>query len=160
MARMESTAASFQKRVDALAHQLKEQDERHAKVMHKLEAENKAASTPEAKHKVELLKKRQERQFKKSTAFARHDLEGMKAAVAALKQGDLKALEKDQGALQESLRSMKAKTGNFLHLIQLGHRVMRRDCPFCAAQCVDKCHQEGKSYSTCLTVCADAGKGL
>merc|ERR1719375_382518 len=157
---MLKTASVFQKKVDALAHQLKEQDERHAKVMHKLEAEEKKATTKEAKHKVELLKKRQERKFKKSTAFARHDLEGMKAAVAALKKGDLKALEKAQESLQESLRSMKAKTGSFLHLIQLGHREFRRDCPFCAAQCVDKCHQEGKSYSTCLTVCADAGKGF
>jgi len=42
--------------------------------------------------------------------------------------------------------------------IQLANTVMNRDCPYCAAQCVDKCHQAGKPYVQCLTDCADAGK--
>jgi len=42
--------------------------------------------------------------------------------------------------------------------IQLADTYMVRDCPYCAAQCVDKCHTAGKPYVTCLTDCADAGK--
>jgi len=42
--------------------------------------------------------------------------------------------------------------------IQLANTIMDRDCPYCAAQCVDKCHTAGKPYVQCLTDCADAGK--
>lgn len=42
--------------------------------------------------------------------------------------------------------------------IQLTNSFMNRDCPYCAAQCVDKCHQDGKPYVQCMTDCADAGK--
>jgi len=42
--------------------------------------------------------------------------------------------------------------------LQLANTFMERDCPYCAAQCVDKCHTAGKPYVTCLTECADAGK--
>lgn len=42
--------------------------------------------------------------------------------------------------------------------IQLANSIMNRDCPYCAAQCVDKCHTAGKPYVQCLTDCADAGK--
>lgn len=42
--------------------------------------------------------------------------------------------------------------------IQLADTDMNRDCPYCAAQCVDKCHTAGKPYVQCLTDCADAGK--
>jgi hypothetical protein len=42
--------------------------------------------------------------------------------------------------------------------IQLASTITNRDCPYCAAQCVDKCHTAGKPYVQCLTDCADAGK--
>lgn len=44
--------------------------------------------------------------------------------------------------------------------IQLAASVTNRDCPYCVAQCVDKCHTAGKPYVQCLTDCADAGKKL
>jgi hypothetical protein len=44
--------------------------------------------------------------------------------------------------------------------IQLTASITKRDCPYCVAQCVDKCHNDGKPYVTCLTDCADAGKKL
>jgi len=47
----------------------------------------------------------------------------------------------------------------FIQLTDEFHEaVMTRDCPYCAAQCVDKCHQAGNPYVQCLTDCADAGK--
>jgi len=42
--------------------------------------------------------------------------------------------------------------------IQLTDSIMNRDCPYCAAQCVDKCHAAGNPYVQCMTNCADAGK--
>merc|ERR1719311_152007 len=72
----------------------------------------------------------------------------------------MKALQKVQDAIKASLKQMQSQSGNFLHLLQLGHRVLRKDCPFCAAQCLDKCHSGGGSYASCLTQCADAGKGF
>jgi len=44
--------------------------------------------------------------------------------------------------------------------IQLAASITQRDCPYCVAQCVDKCHSAGKPYVQCLTDCADAGKKL
>jgi len=89
----------------------------------------------------------------------KRDIESMKASVKAIKTNDLKALEKAKGALEDSIKNMKSKNGGFLVLLELGHQFMEKDCPYCAAQCVDKCHNEGKPYVTCLTDCADAGKG-
>lgn len=44
--------------------------------------------------------------------------------------------------------------------IQLAASITNRDCPYCVAQCVDKCHTAGNPYVQCLTNCADAGKSL
>jgi hypothetical protein len=67
-------------------------------------------------------------------------------------------LSKAQAALKASMKAMQAKTGNFLHLLQLGHRLQSRDCPFCVAQCLEKCHTAGSPYTQCLTSCANAGQ--
>jgi len=42
--------------------------------------------------------------------------------------------------------------------IQLANTYMNRDCPFCVAQCVGKCHTAGNPYTQCMTDCADSGK--
>merc|ERR1719473_2222499 len=117
--------------------------------MGQIDAQEKKASKKD-KHTLELVKKRQERKYKKFAVVQHRDLDSMKSAVVALKKGDVKALEKVQEALKKSMQAMQSQNGGFLHLLQLGHAVMRRDCPFCAAQCVDKCHSAGKSYSQCL----------
>jgi hypothetical protein len=101
---------------------------------------------------------REQREFAKQSALARHDIQAIKSAVDAVKKGDMAALTKAQGALDASMKAAKARSGKFLYLIQLVSRVQETDCPYCAAQCVDKCHQAGNSYTTCLTDCADAGK--
>lgn len=40
-------------------------------------------------------------------------------------------------------------------LIQLSTFV--EDCPYCKAQCIEKCHNEGHSFMQCLGSCADEG---
>merc|ERR1719456_2231833 len=159
LTKIQSIVDSLQKRVTSLEHDEKEGEERHAKVMKAFDLEEKKVPK-EKKHRIQLLKKREDRKYKKWLAMSHRDLDSMKSAVAAVKSGDMKALQKTQEALRDSLKAMESNNGGFLHLLQLGHMVARRDCPYCAAQCVDKCHQAGKSYATCLTDCADAGKFL
>jgi hypothetical protein len=65
---------------------------------------------------------------------------------------------KDEPAAKKK-RVAKAASGAAKALfIQLASTFRNRDCPYCAAQCVDKCHADGKPYVQCLTDCADAGK--
>lgn len=151
---------AMNKRIQHLEESEKRRAALHAKEMQQLEA----AATKQDKtnkglaHRVRLMKKNEDRKFAKEAALTHKDVVSLKAAVEAIKKGDIKALEKAQHALKASLEAMKAQSGRFLVLIQMTHRLEGLDCPYCAAQCVDKCHTEGKSYVTCLTECADAGK--
>jgi len=150
----------------ALEGRLHKMEENEARMEHHHEEEmkeldqvaaekNKSAA---AVHHIKKLKRSEERQFAKQSAMGKHDVQAIKSAIDAVKKGDMAALSKAQGALDASMKAAQARTGKFLVLIQMVHRAEGRDCPYCAAQCVDKCHQEGKSYTTCMTDCADAGK--
>jgi len=121
-----------------------------------IEQDKKKAST--LAHRIRLLKRSEDRKFAKEAALGRKDVMSLKEAVTAIKTGDVKALQKAQSALQGLLKVMEAQSGGFLVLIQLTHRAEGLDCPYCAAQCVEKCHTAGKPYSACLADCADAGK--
>lgn len=156
-ARADALAASFEKRVESLQKVHDAKEKQHNKRMKELEAAIKKAGK-KSQHALESMKKREDRSFKKWSAMQKHDIESMKLAVKAIKNGDLKALEKAKQALEDSIKSLKNKNGGFLVLLDLGHKLMDKDCPYCAAQCVDKCHEEGKPYTSCLTECADAGK--
>jgi len=156
--RADALAASFEKRVESLEKVHAAKEKQHKTKMKELEEGIKKAGK-KSKKVMESLKKREERTYKKWDVMQKHDIESMKAAVTAIKTNDLKALEKAKGALEDSIKNLKSKNGGFLVLLELGHQFMEKDCPYCAAQCVDKCHTEGKPYVTCLTDCADAGKG-
>jgi len=157
-ARADALSASFEKRVESLEKVHAAKEKQHKTKMKELE-EGIEKAGKKSKHVMEALKKREERNYKKWDVMQKHDIDSMKAAVKAIKTNDLKALEKAKGALEESIKNLKSKNGGFLVLLELGHQFMEQDCPYCAAQCVDKCHNEGKPYVTCLTDCADAGKG-
>jgi len=112
-----------------------------------------------AMHQIKRMKKEDDRSFKKQSAMAKNDIQTLKTAITSVKNGDMAALAKTQSALETSMKAAQAHAGKFLYLIQIMHRAEGRDCPFCVAQCVDKCHNtDAKPYTTCLTVCADAGK--
>jgi len=108
---------------------------------------------------IKSMKKHDDRTFAKQAALAKHDIQAMKAALEAVKKGDMAGLARAQNALVSSMKAAQARSGKFLVFVQLMHRAEGLDCPYCAAQCVDKCHNEGKPYVSCLTACADAGKG-
>jgi hypothetical protein len=110
-------------------------------------------------HQIEHMKKKDDRDFKKQAAMSKHDAQALKAAIEAVKNGDMAGLEKAQKALDASMKAAQARSGKYLYLIQLMTHTEEQDCPFCVAQCVDKCHTAGNPYVTCLTNCADAGNG-
>jgi len=111
-----------------------------------------------AVHQIERIKKRDQRDFAKHVAVGKNDLQTLKLAIESVKKGDISGLANAQKALESSMKAAQKQSGKFLVLVQLMNRAYGRDCPYCAAQCVDKCHNEGKPYVACLAVCADAGK--
>lgn len=85
-----------------------------------------------------------------------------KAAAAAAKV-DHKAVKATSTVAEKASQKTKsvgkaASAAARAMFIQLASTIMIKDCPYCVAQCVDKCHTAGKPYVTCLTDCADAGK--
>mmetsp|Transcript_99987 Transcript_99987/g.287400 ORF Transcript_99987/g.287400 Transcript_99987/m.287400 type:complete len:374 (+) Transcript_99987:62-1183(+) len=155
--KLSKTLAYFQSRVETLEKEEARMQKVHAMSAKRYEDLIKTSSKREAKS-LETMKKRSDRRFKKKFLVQQKQSKMMKDVVVALKAGDMKALDEAQKALQASMEAMQKTTGNFLHLLQLGHRLQRRDCPFCAAQCIDKCHTAGNPYTQCLTDCADSGK--
>jgi len=149
--------AMLEKRLYALQHELQVRERLHKKKALEFAAKLKVAKAHE-QHVLKIRIKREDRDWLKWSVTRKSDIAAMSEAVEGVKKGDMKAVEKARKALEQSLKNMKAQTGGFLYLIQLGHTLMERDCPYCAAQCVDKCHQAGKPYVTCLSDCADAGK--
>jgi len=111
-----------------------------------------------AVHQIERMKKRDQRDFAKQAAVGKHDLQTLKLAIESVKKGDMAGLANAQKALESSMKAARAQSGKFLVFVQLMNRASGMDCPYCAAQCVDKCHNDGKPYVACLAVCADAGK--
>jgi molybdopterin converting factor small subunit len=147
----------LQTRIQHLKDADKHRAERHTLEIKKMDEKLKNASSS-LKHRLELMKKKSERQFKKDSLLAKSDIESLESAVAAIKKGDMVALKKAQDALQAHLKAMESHNSGFIVFIQLAHQMEGRDCPYCAAQCIEKCSAGGKSYAQCLTDCADAGK--
>jgi len=155
--RINSMVSTLEKRLKSLERTQQVGERAQKKKIAALDAEMKQTSKGEA-HRMQLIKKRSERNFKKADAMRRNDIESMKVAMAAMKNGDMTALARAQAALASSVKAMQSQSGQFLHFIQLGHRLMRRDCPYCVAQCLEKCHTGGSPYAQCLGDCAEAGK--
>lgn len=152
---------ALQARIRPMEQSLKRRTELHDKAKKELEASAKKQEkkNPKLAHRIRQILKQSDRQFAKEAALSRRDLTSLNEAVDAIKRGDMKALERSRTALQNNLKAMQSQNKGFLVLIQMAHRMEGLDCPYCAAQCVDKCHSGGNSYTTCLTQCADAGKG-
>lgn len=153
-----SVQSMLEKRLESLQHEYDVHEKFHKKKAADFAEELKAAPK-KGKHHIETLAKREDRNFKKWSAMRMHDINAMKDAVAGVKKGDMKAVARARTALEASLKALQGQTGGFLYFIQLGHKLVNRDCPYCVAQCVDKCHQNGNPYVQCLSDCADAGKG-
>jgi len=144
------------KHLEASEKSMAEHHEAEMKELDRLMIEKK--NNTRAVHRIERMKKHDQREFAKQEAIGKHDLQTLKSAIESVKKGDLAGLANAQKALESSMKAAHKQSGKFLVFVQLMNRASGKDCPYCAAQCVDKCHTEGKSYVTCLAVCADAGK--
>jgi len=154
--RVEAMAASLDARVVSL-----QRDAKRRAVQHKKKREDLLKLVAAGGKNVRMLKamaKREERNFKKWEARSEHDIKSMKEAAHAVRSGDTKALMRAREALQQSLDALKHKNAGMLVFLQQANAFLQNDCPYCAAQCVEKCHSSGEPYLACLSECADAGK--
>jgi len=153
---VDKIAASFDKRVAALETAAEHEEARHKK---KVEWMSKLAKKGGKDAKMMLaMAKHEEHSYKKMSAQSKRDIASMKEAAAAIRSGDLEALNHARAALQKSMDALKNKNAGMLVFLQRAHVALKKDCPYCAAQCVEKCHNKGESYTSCLSECADAGK--
>jgi hypothetical protein len=100
-----------------------EQEEAKSKAAHEKREKDidnllKKASKKEA-HSMQMLKRRSERMYKKNAAMHHHQLKLMQDVVTALKSGNMGMVDKAQEALKASLNALKAKSADFLYLIQI-----------------------------------------
>lgn len=109
--------AYFEKRTRAMEKEEAKSKEAHDKRAKEIDALLKKASKKEA-HSMQSLKKRSERLFKKNAAMHHHQLKLMEDVVSALKSGNMGEVDKAQAALKDSLNRLKAKTADFLYLLQ------------------------------------------
>jgi len=140
----------------------KHAEEMHMKVMKLLneeEAKQTARnSTQGARHTMRLMKGEQH-QYSKDSALAHRNLLTLRDAISAVQRGDAAAVKRAINTMTGLMNAMEAHRNGFLVLVELGHQVEGSDCPYCVAQCVEKCHTVGNSYQSCLEQCADAGRG-
>jgi len=155
--RLAKSVTFFEHQVEKMTHEEEVMQQAHSRRVAEIEKVIKK-SDKQIAHRLQVEKKHVDREFKKRFAMHRQESDVMRSIVSALRRGDQVALRKAQNALQAHLRAMKAQTGNFLYLVQLGHQLESRDCPFCVAQCIGKCHDGGSPYAQCMTQCATAGQ--
>lgn len=145
--------------LEARLHKMEESErkmeEHHEEEVKELDrVANEKKNNTRAVLQIQRIKKKDSRTFAKRSAMAKHDIKALKTAVESVKKGDMAGLAKAQEALAASMKSAQAP----IYFIQIMQRAEGQDCPYCVAQCVDKCHNDGKPYTTCLGDCADAGK--
>merc|ERR1719321_2110311 len=149
----------------------KKVDTEHKKILDKLQAEEKKlqsglkGATDQKKKKqvqrairtAKRLQKKEDAEYKREHTMITHDIGSLKSAIESVKKGDMKALASAQGALEKSMNSMKSNTQDFLHFLQMSTYTREQDCPYCKAQCLEKCHADGHSFMDCMGECQNAG---
>eukprot|EP00397_Hematodinium_sp_SG-2012_P048598 GEMP01055755.1.p1 GENE.GEMP01055755.1~~GEMP01055755.1.p1 ORF type:complete len:248 (+),score=57.92 GEMP01055755.1:122-865(+) len=69
--------------------------------------------------------------------------------------GGLGALRRVKTDLEEVHSRIKDNI-QFVQLVAFTRN--SRDCPYCKAQCIEKCHSDGESFMSCIGSCAHAGQ--
>lgn len=155
---LKRTAANFEARADVLQHEKEAEERQQEAKLHKLDEVATKATSAEAQ-KLRMLQRKLVRRYKKWSELRNNEIDGLRDAVVAMRSGDVRALEHARVALKQAIKALQTQTGGFLHFLQLGHKLSHTDCPYCAAQCLEKCHMSGTPYVACLGVCTDAGNG-
>jgi len=147
-----------------LAEQLKKDEAKMASLKGKdKNLKDKSVNEEKAKaaRSVKLVKrmqKKENREYLKQHALMERDVSALKKAIAGVQKGDMRAVGQMQQVLKDSISAMKGRD-DFLHFLQLSEYTDSRsgDCPYCKAQCLEKCHNDGHSFMECMGTCANAG---
>jgi len=109
---------------------------------------------------IKILKRRQKkenREYLKEHGMMSKNVGALKGAIEAVKKGDMAQLAKMQGVLRQSMQAMQGNQ-DFLHFLQLqAWTDHSKACPYCKAQCLEKCHNGGHSFMQCMTECENVG---
>merc|ERR1712194_233386 len=147
----------FSHRVEVLQGQEAKLKSIHERSEHEIDVMINSTKNKKEAHKMELMRKHSDRDYKKRILTQKQETKMMTDVVDALKKGDIGALKKAQDALKAHMAAMQRQSGDFLYFLQLGHRLASQDCPFCVAQCIGKCHDGGNPYAQCMVSCKDSG---
>lgn len=168
VAKLQSSVDKMDKRMKLAEKEHKEGMARVTEEMKKDEAKVRSSNGTKAEieakvHRIQSgskrMMKRAEHEYQKMHALSAKDAKSLHEAISAIKKGDMSALTKAKKALSDSLKRMQSSTGDFLHFLQVSAYTSSRDgaCPYCKAQCLEKCHSGGASFVTCMGQCADVG---
>jgi len=136
---LEGHQHSAEKRLDQIA----EREKLLAKTFKKLKKDDP---------QVKFLKRREERKLAKDKAVQTSTMTALKDAIKDIKNKDAKGLVEAKKALQASMEALQEQNGEFLHFLQT--TAPGFSCPYCGAQCIDKCvSTEHKTMSGCLAEC-------
>jgi hypothetical protein len=109
---------------------------------------------------IKIIKRRQKkenREYLKEHGMMSKNAGALKTAIEAVKKGDMAQLSKMQAVLQQSMKAMQGNQ-DFLHFLQLqAWTDHSKACPYCKAQCLEKCHNGGRSFMQCMTECESVG---
>jgi hypothetical protein len=148
-----SGPAGMQTILDMLAaHKKKAEAHVEALEEHRNVVEKVLGSKKNQSMQVKYLKHREERKLDKELAIEKKTVAALGTAMEDIKKKDMKGLKEAKEALQESVKALEESEGQFLHLLQI--EAPGFSCPYCGAQCIEKCRAtEHKSMSGCLTEC-------
>eukprot|EP00931_Biecheleriopsis_adriatica_P063606 TRINITY_DN38555_c0_g1_i1.p1 TRINITY_DN38555_c0_g1~~TRINITY_DN38555_c0_g1_i1.p1 ORF type:complete len:402 (+),score=115.14 TRINITY_DN38555_c0_g1_i1:71-1207(+) len=118
-------------------------------------AKRHAGEQPEVAKKFKHIAKMEAKKFAEDLAVADARADAVEKALKAVKAGDVEAAKKVEQELKELAEDPHEKNKHLV-LIDLEHHATSSDCPYCVAQCVEKCHGAGKPYLGCLKECAHA----
>jgi hypothetical protein len=139
--------------IDMLATH-KKKAEAHVKALedHRATVEKVLGGKKNQTMQVKYLKHREERKLDKELAIEKKTVAALGTAMEDIKNKNMKGLKEAKEALQESVKALEESEGQFLHFLQI--EAPGFSCPYCGAQCIEKCRAtEHKSMSGCLTEC-------
>lgn len=145
-AKVEEQVATVQARVEILAAR----KERLDKILSNFTSKHNATKKEGAE--VKFLITREERKIQKQQVIEKKAESALKDAVKEIRAHNIEGVKKAQEALKESMVAAEAAEGTFLHFLQMDTPTF--SCPYCGAQCLEKCHSlEHKSMGDCLNEC-------
>jgi len=134
---------------DAKAEQF-EKDHEAETVVEKQIKDVKAQSKEEVKAQAEQALKaavEEKQELLEKLEEKKAELQQQEAGLQQLAAAKKASNSKSKKSAQKPMATMLLQVAFYAH----------RDCPYCKAQCFEKCHDAGKPYMGCMTECAAVG---